>query len=214
MAEIEKPGNFFGEAVSVSTLLEQLRRWQQVHPVSARDPLRRIWYRGHSNHEYKLWPGVYREDFHEGFGCLTALFFAVQENKPPDGEPLIIDAHTLPPKEPDAPRSIVTMRNPYAVDAIGISFWHEPKRPRKALVLPIRPDNQYGRIGMQSSCFTLHMHQAKPCKNDTLERVKIPRAAKSSIFDELRRLNINEFTVYNDLDHLAKHIKRTWMAQQ
>jgi hypothetical protein len=29
------------------------------------------------------------------------------------------------------------------------------------------------------------------------------------MLDELRKLNINEFSIYNDLDHLAKEIKRT-----
>jgi hypothetical protein len=269
MAEIEKPNNFFGEASSVATLLDNLTRWQDKHPVDARDPHRRVWYRGHTNHAYRLWPGVYRDDFtrssHSFYGGgqekkrlnleremlsdfrtsgatlvnansivdvyfmaqhygmptrlldwttnpLTALFFAVQESSPLDGELVIMDAHMLVPKEPDVPKSIVTMRHPYAVDAIGISFWHDPKQPRKPLVLPIRPDNQYGRIGLQSSCFTLHMHLSGPCKNESLERVKIPQAAKAGIFEELTKLNVNQFTTYNDLDHLAGHIKHTWLA--
>jgi hypothetical protein len=63
MAAIEKPNNFFGEASSVATLLDNLTRWQGVHPVDARDPHRRVWYRGHGDHAYRLWPGVYRDDF-------------------------------------------------------------------------------------------------------------------------------------------------------
>jgi len=143
---------------------------------------------------------------------LAALFFAVKGlNEKNDGELLIMDAPSLLPNAPEAPRGILTMRHPYAVDAIGVSFWHPPKQPRKALVLPIRPDNQPGRIGQQSSCFTLHMHEAEACKNKTLERVKVPGKAKKPILDELRKLNINEFTIYNDLDHLAKEIRRTWI---
>ncbi len=74
---------------------------------------------------------------------------------------------------------------------------------------PIRPDNQAGRIGQQSSCFTLHMHNAGPCANPTLARIKVPGGAKPRMLDELRKLNINEFSIYNDLDHLAEEIRRT-----
>ena len=144
---------------------------------------------------------------------LAALFFAVQKkDEDKDGELLIMDAPKLLPTAPDIPKipkSIVGMRHPFAVEAIGLSFW-QPKQSRlPALVLPIRPDNQAGRIGQQSSCFTLHMHRATPCKNTTLGRIRIPGDAKSPMLDELRRLNINEFSIYNDLDHLAKEIRRT-----
>jgi hypothetical protein len=145
---------------------------------------------------------------------LAALFFAVKgldESK--DGELLMMDAPRLLPSEPDVPKHIVAMRNPYLVDAIGASFWHQPKQIRKAVILPIRPDNQSGRIGQQSSCFTLHMHEAKACTNPTLERVRVPGKAKGTILDELRKLNINEFSIYNDLDHLAKEIRLTWIIK-
>src|SRR5205823_1020087 len=103
-----------------------------------------------------------------------------------------------------------TMRHPYVADAIGISFWHEPKEKRKPLILPIRPDNQAGRMWQQSSLFTLHMHESIPQHNPTLARIKVPRTKKGPIREELRRLNINQFSIYNDLDHLSKEIRRNW----
>jgi hypothetical protein len=269
VAQIEKPPDFLGKALSVSELLEQITNWQTRHPLSVPDAHRQIWYRGHSDCSYILWPGVYRETFtrsskriygksaeekrlnleremlsefrtsgatlvnanaivevyfvaqHYGMPTrlldwttnpLAALFFAVkgrEESK--DGELLLMQAGKLLPNEPDVPHSVVTMRHPYAVDAIGMSFWHPPKQSRKALVLPIRPDNQLGRIGQQSSCFTLHMHEAKACMNSTLERIKVPGSAKARMLDELRKLNINEFTIFNDLDHLAQEVRRTWI---
>jgi hypothetical protein len=147
---------------------------------------------------------------------LAALFFAVKGlNESKDGELLIMDANGLLPDKsvPEVPRGILPMRHPYAVDAIGAVFWHTPKQPRKAIVLPIRPDNQAGRIGQQSSCFTLHLHGANDCTNPTLERVKIPGDSKVPLLDELRKLNINEFTIYNDLEHLAQEIRRTWKVK-
>lgn len=271
MAQIEKPDEFIDEAQNTSQLLGQITKWHNRHSVGVSDAHRRVWYRGHGNHTYVLWPGVYRDSFtrsstlfygkdaeekrlnleramldefrtsgatlvnanavvevyfmaqHYGMPTrlldwttnpLAALFFAVKSlDESNDGELLIMDAARLLPDDAGAPRGIVTMRHPYAVDAIGVSFWHQPKQWRKALVLPIRPDNQSGRIGQQSSCFTLHMHEANACKNPTLERVKVPGKAKKPILDELRKLNINEFTIYNDLDHLAEEIRRTWIIR-
>jgi hypothetical protein len=32
------------------------------------------------------------------------------------------------------------------------------------------------------------------------------------MLDELRKLNINEFTIYYDLDYFAQEIRRTWIV--
>jgi hypothetical protein len=77
------------------------------------------------------------------------------------------------------------------------------------LVLPVRPDNQAGGIGQQSSCFSLHMYGAKPGSNLTLRGIKIPGKAKPNMLAKLRKLKLNVFSIYNDLDHLAQEIKRT-----
>lgn len=267
MAQIEKPLTFVGEAKSTSELLEQITKWHAKYQMDGPDAHRRAWYRGHSDCQYDLRPGVYRASFtqsskdmygkgaeekrlnleremlsefrtsgatilnanaivevyfsaqHYGMPTrlldwttnpLAALFFAVKSRREDkEGELLFMDAPKLLPYTPNTPRGILTMRHPYAVDAIGMSFWHEPKQLREPLVLPIRPDNQSGRIGQQSSCFTLHMHGAAACTNPTLNRVRIPGKTKPRILEELRRLNINEFTIYNDLEHLSEEITRT-----
>jgi hypothetical protein len=287
VAKIQKPNDFAGEAKNLSDLLDRITEWHDNNRTNAPYAHPRVWYRGHSDQSYELWPGVYRPDFteaskttlsygedaeerrlnlerhmlgefrtsgatllnpnafvevyfvaqHSGMPTrlldwtmnpLAALFFAVQRcNKDKDGEVLIMDAkklldtqNKLPPSGPNAPKSklevpegIVGMRHPYAKKAIGLSFW-EPKdweSDLPALVLPIRPDNQVGRIAQQSSCFTLHMHRAKDPSTDAklVTRIRIPGDAKGPMLDDLRKLNINEFSIYNDLDHLAKDIKRT-----
>jgi hypothetical protein len=45
-----------------------------------------------------------------------------------------------------------------------------------------------------------------------LAKLKILAAgdAKRKMLDELLRMKINEFTIYNDLDHLSKDLKRVW----
>jgi hypothetical protein len=108
------------------------------------------------------------------------------------------------------PQATMTMRHRFVEYAIGISFWDEVKEDHESYVLPIRPDTVPGRIGQQSSCFTLHMHLAKPVRNPTLITIRVDRKSKSSILAELHRVNINQFTTYYDLDHLSKEIKRGW----
>lgn len=63
VAQIEKPADFVGEAENTSQLLEQITSWHGRHQVGVPDAHRRIWYRGHSDHRYLLWPGVYRDSF-------------------------------------------------------------------------------------------------------------------------------------------------------
>jgi hypothetical protein len=149
---------------------------------------------------------------------LAGLFFAVEnrEQHSEDGEVFIMEANgILPPVRTGVTGdeglwNVVGMRHPYVTDAIGRSFWHSPKKNRPPLIVPVRPDNQPGRIGQQSSCFTLHMHESNPCGNKTLAKIKIPAGAKDDLLKALHRLNINQFTIYNDLDHLSKDIRRVW----
>ncbi|MGO9019423.1 MAG: FRG domain-containing protein [Syntrophobacteraceae bacterium] len=145
---------------------------------------------------------------------LAALFFAVEneERHTEDGEVFIMAANeTLPSVEGNQKLlSVVSMRHPYVTDAIHESFWIEPAKCRKPIIIPVRPDTRPGRMWQQSSCFTIHMRNSGPCKNGTLAKVKVPSSAKADLLEQLHRLNINQFTIYNDLDHLSKDIKRAW----
>jgi hypothetical protein len=147
---------------------------------------------------------------------LAGLFFAVenQNEHGQEGEVFVMEARRILPEnsgKTDEIWGIVGMRHPYTVDAIRPTFWFPmTKKDRRALIIPVRPDNQPGRIGQQSSCFTLHMHKAGDSENETLAKLEIPRAAKASILNELHRMNINQFTIFNDLDHLSKDVKRAW----
>lgn len=107
-------------------------------------------------------------------------------------------------------QSVMTMRHRFVEYAIGVSFWDEPLKENNAFILPIRPDSVPGRIGQQSSCFTLHMHGAANAKNPTMITIKVDAGSKSTIQQELHRVNINQFTTYYDLDHLSREIVRGW----
>jgi hypothetical protein len=147
---------------------------------------------------------------------LAALFFACDGKDGIDGFVHAMDARKIIP--PDAkqvgiqklPQAIMSMRHPFVAYAIGLSFWKDPKTDHYPHILPVRPDVAPGRIGQQSSCFTLHMHKSKPVTNDTLISIRVSGASKKKVREELHRLNVNHFTIYYDLDHLSKQINRTW----
>jgi FRG domain len=106
------------------------------------------------------------------------------------------------------PRSIMSMRDGFVKYAIGLSFWEKERPGYEPHVLPVQPNAAPGRIGQQSSCFTLHMHRAPDATNETLITIRIDKRSKPEIRDQLHQLNINQFTVYCNLDHLSREIKR------
>ena len=152
---------------------------------------------------------------------LAALFFAVRELEAENGEVVIMDPRQVIPGNLKASRefqtedllqNVRTMRHPLVCDVIGESFWHKSPTKRPRLIFPLRPDTISGRIGQQSSCFTLHAHDSQDVENQTLRRITISSESKCRIFDELRSLNVNEFTIFGDLDHLSAEIRKSWQS--
>ena len=147
---------------------------------------------------------------------LAALFFACDGNDGNDGFVYAMDARKVLPEDKQLTdsrklfQSIMTMRHPHVTYAVEVSFWGKVKKDHRPYVLPVRPDHVPGRIGQQSSCFTLHMHNAESVKNGTLIAIKIDGSSKETIRRELRKVNINQFTVFHDLDHLSKEILKGW----
>jgi len=147
---------------------------------------------------------------------LAGLFFAVQDGETKNqAEVIVMDAvEVLPDDRHDQskklPRNVLGVRNPYALDAIGEVFWQGMRESRRPIILPVQPNNIPGRMGQQSSCFTLHMHKSDNRTNKKVLRVLVAGKAKPQLIDELHRLNINQFTIYNDLDHLSLTIRSAW----
>jgi hypothetical protein len=162
---------------------------------------------------------------------LAALYFACQGNSPEDGAVYAMEARKIIPKDAiksDEPRrvrrakgtnndepqplrqEVMSMRNPMVEHAINVSFWRPRTDEFNPYVLPVRPDILPGRIGQQSSCFTLHMHGSAEVDNETLISIEVDGASKQSLRNELRRLNITQFTIFHDLDHLAKELRSGW----
>lgn len=147
---------------------------------------------------------------------LAALFFACKGDSAENGFVYAMDSGKIIPDNAEVRKgvklyqTVMTMRNKYVEDAIGLSFWDEPSEERTPYILPVRPDDAPGRIGQQSSCFTLHMHEAPSARNPTMNTIQVDASSKEAIRQELHRVNINQFTTYYDLDHLSKEITAGW----
>jgi hypothetical protein len=147
---------------------------------------------------------------------LAAMFFACDGATSENGVVYGMDAAQVIP--PDATKQgserlypeVKSMRDQWVEYAVDVTFWKPLVPGLNAYVLPVRPDVVPGRIGQQSSCFTLHMYGAKPAENPTLIAIEVEATAKARLLEELHWLNINQFTTYYDLDHLAKEIVRGW----
>jgi hypothetical protein len=256
---------------TVSAFLEFVSQWTAAQGISNVQTYQsRAWYRGQSQDNWPLLPGVYRQKFldrskahygkndeekllnverdmlaefrsvgaefvnsdsilevyflaqHYGMPTrlldwtsnpLAGLFFAVSQPDSVNGEVYLMDPTALILTADESVglyKIVYSMRHPYTSDAIRPSFWMEQKLKRKAVILPVRPDNLPGRIGQQSSCFTFHMREAAEVNNPTMARLTIPAGSKSDLRKELHRLNVNQFTVFNDLDHLSAEMKRSY----
>jgi hypothetical protein len=147
---------------------------------------------------------------------LAALFFACEGKPDNDGAIYAMDARQVIAQDAMKTgderlyQSVMTMRHKFVEYAVSVSLWSDQKTDIRPHVLPIRPDSMPGRIGQQSSCFTLHMHNAKPANNETMVTIRVDGPSKDRLLIELHRLNINRFTTYYDLDHLSKEIKSSW----
>jgi hypothetical protein len=146
---------------------------------------------------------------------LAGLFFAVSGHPDKDGCLIVMNPRFEFPNKPvgnndqNYPFDVVSMRHPYVVETVKYVF-NEGPRPQTPLVLPLVPDSRAGRIFQQSSCFTLYMPDAIPENNPTLDVYRVPAASKRALQTELRRLNINWFTIYLDLDNLSRELKAAW----
>jgi hypothetical protein len=146
---------------------------------------------------------------------LAGLFFACDGVPEEDGVVYAMDAMKVIPEgavvseTEKLHRSIMTMRHRLVRDAIELSFW-KPQPKLIPYILPVRPDVLPGRIGQQSSCFTLHVHRAPAVEIPTFITIVVDGEKKKEIRDELHRVNINQFTIFTDLEHLSREIRKSW----
>lgn len=159
---------------------------------------------------------------------LAALFFAVSDEggsrsngksrKEKNGKLFAMDARGLARTQiekailPDEEsfRGIATSRNPTFQNALKqITGWPKDSIFPK-IIFPVRPDHFDRRISLQQSCFTFHVpepFELTEKENSSLREFVIPADKKPKIKAELETLGVNDFTIFGDLDHLAKWLK-------
>jgi FRG domain len=152
---------------------------------------------------------------------LTALFFAVSnavsaKEKDTNSEVVIVNANEIlsKPLTEAYGKSVLTRRHPFIQRIVGESLWKKNKKTKlqeQIQILPIRPSTEFTRVSTQSSCFSLHMRDSKDRDmGDNLKIIEIDKSSRETILQELEMLAINQFTVYQTLDHLASNIKNTY----
>ena len=79
--------------------------------------------------------------------------------------------------------------------------------------MPVRPDHFDRRVAFQQSCFTFHSRDHKELTTDqskTLTMVRVPKAAKPKIRNELFLLGVDPFAIFGDLPNLAERLKAAY----
>jgi hypothetical protein len=145
---------------------------------------------------------------------LVALFMAVaddnSEHSKQPGAVIAIDPTAHLPDDRRPFQAIMAPNHPFAKDAIDVVMAWKNEPEYEAHILPVRPNTRLGRIERQASCFTLHSYGSKRKENATLRCCLIDANEKPKIREMLSGLSINQFTVYNTLDHLSREFRRTW----
>lgn len=77
-------------------------------------------------------------------------------------------------------------------------------------ILPVRPDHFERRVILQKSCFTFHdpKHPTlTKSENGSLRSFYIPQGLKGDIANQLFALGVDSFSIFGDLEGLAKRLK-------
>ena len=148
---------------------------------------------------------------------LIALYFASSGHKDANGKVFMLDLqHWELPRQPGgAPFGVASGRRPgFKAWMDHIFNWRNNKATRDNLIshtFPVRPEHFERRIILQQGCFTFHdpdhrIMEEKP----PVQVLEIAKVAQEQILAELAALNINHFSVFGDLEHLAKHLGESW----
>ena len=148
---------------------------------------------------------------------LIALYFSCA-GQDQNGKVFMMDAYNLAKKrQPSrAPFGIATdRREEFRLWMQHIFDWKRlDKAKTTQQTFPICPEHFDRRISLQLGCFTFHIpdegHWRLPETNPIRSLTISGGGAKAKLFEELSAVNIHEFSVYGDLEALARYLKRTY----
>jgi hypothetical protein len=153
--------------------------------------------------------------------ALIAIYFAVEKNKPPtDAAVYAMDAYGLGDhkykcfdgNERTAKGFAVVNDDPNSLLAVALADvvqWRTGFEPPN-FIFPVRPAFTDLRMQIQRGCFTCHppkLQELTERENASLCRINIPaKDVKDAIKEQLLHLGIDHFSVFGDIDSLAKTI--------
>jgi hypothetical protein len=160
---------------------------------------------------------------------LVALFFACQESKsgcrlsdPHHGRLFIVKYNQFGetnhnPFDKTKLKEPVGERGDEVIATVKFVFGETDLTPEKPGIIPVLPTLRFPRMMRQGSCFTLHMPGAERLACDEksatvgcgIHSYDIPAGCKPSILDQLRCLGVASFSLFADLEYLAKELKES-----
>jgi hypothetical protein len=118
---------------------------------------------------------------------LAAAFFAVHKSSLGDSILYIFNSLNLP--------EVNERVSPFDIEEVSLFY----------------PRHITNRISAQSGLFTIHPEPSRPFNINSLERVTIKQSCKIKIDLALSTYNIDDYTMFPDLDGLARVINNEWI---
>jgi hypothetical protein len=149
--------------------------------------------------------------------AIAALYFAVSKKADLDGKLFVMDAYGLCSAQ-SAPekhyKGIATSRRPVFQEMLEPIFnWTPEPSTEERFILAVRPEHSERRIRLQRGCFTFHVpgqREVLPVDGRAVWSFIVPTDHKKPILEELHVLGIDEFSIYGDLDALARTLKNAY----
>jgi hypothetical protein len=149
---------------------------------------------------------------------LTALYFAVSDPEDRDASWFLLDSRQFK-RDADTREEyksfggIADARDRTIVAAVHVISWWQKPSAFPNFTFPTRPDHHDRRMVQQRSCFTFQVPAAPAITsslNPTLQKFIIPASRKEHIRMELALLGVDEFSIYGDLEALARSLSERY----
>ena len=151
---------------------------------------------------------------------LAALYFAVADPRHDgvDGALFALDAYELANCQSCSDqdlKGVATFGRTYLKNAVSVIAEWKPKSSFGAWAIALRPDHNHTRMALQRSCFTFHVPSRPvldPADLTCIKRIGIQGGQKATIREELGALGIDDFSIFGDMDHLARRLRSAYLT--
>jgi hypothetical protein len=156
--------------------------------------------------------------------ALIAIYFAIESDKADKAAAVyVMDAYGFGEHKYEGLDGVERRAGGFAVASddrnsllsvalADIVRWRKEHKP-PPFIFPVRPAFTDVRMQVQRSCFTYHppsVQELTDGENNSLSKIGIPKEAKEGIKDQLLHRGIDHFSVFGDIDSLAKTVSRNF----